>query len=286
MNNPSSGPLKRHKFPTWLLALVLVLVGFAFIFIWQGQMPSQNIDKPKVDELPRYLTYEVVNAFPHDPEAFTQGLVYHQGHLFESTGLYGHSSLRKVELETGKVLNQVDLPERYFAEGLALWEGTLLQLTWREGTGFIYALDDLQKIGTFNYPTEGWGLTHNGEYLIMSDGSDRLFFLDPITYGVTGQTEVNDQGDPVMRLNELEYIKGEVYANIWMTDQIVRIDHTTGAVKGWIDLAGILPDEFRLPETDVLNGIAYDAVGERLFVTGKNWPFLFEIRLVEAEPGA
>jgi len=231
------------------------------------------------------MTYEVVNTYPHDPAAFTQGLVYHDGYLYESTGLYGQSSLRKVALETGVVLQQADLPPNYFGEGLALWEDTLLQITWLEETGFIYDLEDFSLLGQFTYPTEGWGLTHDGERLIMSDGSHRLYFLDPGTFEITGQVEVTDQGEPVERINELEHIQGEVYANIWLTDEIVRIDPGTGEVLGWIDLAGILPEALRAPDTDVLNGIAYDPVGDRLFVTGKNWPELYEIRLVPVTDG-
>ncbi len=284
MNKTPMKHTKNKKQLTWLG--ILAFAGVLTVAIWFESKPRVNTEPPIVEELPHYLTYEVVNIYPHDPEAFTQGLVYHQGYLYESTGLYGRSSLRKVELETGIVLKQVDLPEQYFAEGLALWGSTLLQLTWRENTGFIFDLNDFHRAGTFEYATEGWGLTQNGDCLIMSDGTDRLLFFDPKTYDIIGQIEVTDRGEPVMRLNELEFVRGEVYANVWLTDQIVRIDHTTGAVKGWIDLEGILPDEYRQVETDVLNGIAYDPEGERLFVTGKNWPLLFEIHLVEAEPDA
>lgn len=226
------------------------------------------------------MTYEVVNVFPHDPQAFTQGLIYHNGYLYESTGLYGESSLRKVDLETGEVLEQVDLPSNYFGEGLTLWGDTLLQLTWLEETGFIYDLEDFSLLGQFTYPTEGWGLTHDGGRLIMSDGSSQLYFLDPINFQNIGSIEVTYQGETIDRLNELAFINGEVFANIWQTDDIVRIDPETGVVTGWIDLRDILPDKLRTPTTDVLNGIAYDPEGDRLFVTGKNWPTLYEIRLV------
>ena len=281
MNNPLSGCIKKNKRFNWFIFLALVLTVLILFFVLRGFKPFEKIKQPEFDKLPFYLTYEIVNVYPHDPEAFTQGLVYHQGYLYESTGLYGRSSLRKVELETGIVLKQVDLPEQYFGEGLTLWGSTLLQLTWRENTGFIYNVDDFRLFGTFDYDTEGWGLTHDGTSLIMSDGSNRLFFLDPKTFDGIRQIEVNDQGKPITQLNELEYIRGEVVANIWQTDKIVRIDPATGEVKGWIDMAGILPDEYRQVETDVLNGIAYDPESERLFVTGKNWPLLFEIRLVE-----
>jgi glutamine cyclotransferase len=226
------------------------------------------------------MTYEVLNVFPHDPQAFTQGLIYHEGYLYESTGLYGESSLRQVQLETGEVLRKIDLSEEYFAEGLALYEDRLFQLTWHERTGFIYGLDDFSLLDQFDYQTEGWGLTHDGEHLIMSDGTNNLYFLDLNTLQITETVEVTFMGEEIVRLNELEYIRGEIYANIWQTDKIVRIDPTTGEVLGWIDLRGILPEELRTSETDVLNGIAYDPESGRLFVTGKLWPELYEIRLL------
>lgn len=240
-----------------------------------GLCPSCS---PEKQETP--MTYAVINVFPHDPQAFTQGLIFLDGFLYESTGLYGESSLRKVALETGAVLQQVDLSSEYFAEGLTVWEDTLIQLTWREGTGFVYSRDDFSLLSQFTYATEGWGLTHDGERLIMSDGSAKLYFIDPDTFQVTGNISVTDQGENVRRLNELEFIDGEVFANIYMTDDLVRIDPATGEVLGWIDLSGLLPAEDRTPQTDVLNGIAYDQVQDRLFVTGKFWPKLFEIRLI------
>lgn len=277
-NQHEKATSKRKIFWTAILLTASVLL-FAF-----GWIRSQSGSESIPPALTQQMTYEVVNTYPHDPEAFTQGLVYHEGYLYESTGLYGQSSLRKVVLATGQVLQQADLPPNYYGEGLALWEDTLLQLTWLEETGFIYALEDFALLERFSYPTEGWGLTHDGERLIMSDGSTWLFFLDPGTFEITGQVQVTDQGEPVDRINELEYIQGEVFANIWLTDDIVRIDPTTGEVLGWIDLAGILPESLRKPDTDVLNGIAYDPVGNRLFVTGKNWPALYEIRLVPIKP--
>jgi len=270
----------KHR---WVWGLIFLAAAAVLVVFGWGRI-NQALP-PAPAELSTYMTYEVVNAYPHDPQAFTQGLLYHDGYLYESTGLYGESSLRKVVLETGEVLQHVDLPAEYFGEGLALWEDTLLQLTWREGTGFIYALEDFSELGRFSYETEGWGLTHDGERLIMSDGSADLFFIDPEDFEVMRSVEVTYQGQPIQRLNELEYIRGEVYANIWLTDDIIRIDPVTGEVIGWIDLFGILPDELRTPDTDVLNGIAYDMEGDRLFVTGKNWPLLFEIRLVPVYAG-
>lgn len=230
------------------------------------------------------MTYEVIQAYPHDPTAFTQGLIYLDGYLYESTGLYGESTLRQVALETGEVLQQVDLSPNYFAEGLTVWEGTLLQLTWREGIGFLYDVEDFLSLGQFSIPTEGWGLTHDGERLIMSDGTPTLYFLDPNTFQVTGSVTVTYQGEEIQYINELEYIRGEVFANIWQTDNIVRINPDTGEVTGWIDLGGILPQELRTTSTDVLNGIAYNLELDRLFITGKRWPELYEIRLVPVQP--
>ncbi|MFC1463308.1 MAG: glutaminyl-peptide cyclotransferase [Candidatus Brachytrichaceae bacterium NZ_4S206] len=224
-------------------------------------------------------TYAVINAYPHDPGAFTQGLVYADGVMYESTGLYGRSSLRRVALETGEVLQQRDLPPEYFGEGLALFDGRLIQLTWQNNIGFVYDAASFELQQTWAYATEGWGLTHDGAHLIMSDGSATLRFLDPVTFAVQREVRVIDGGQPVVRLNELEYVNGEVFANVWQTDWVARIDPQTGRVLGWIDLSGLLAPEER-QGTDVLNGIAYDAQNDRLFVTGKLWPKLFEITLV------
>jgi glutamine cyclotransferase len=224
-------------------------------------------------------TYEVVNTFPHDPSAFTQGLVFYQGAFYESTGLNGASSLRKVELETGRVLKKLDIPAQYFAEGLVLFNGRLLQLTWQNQTGFVYDQESFQQLSTFNYTGEGWGFTHDGHSLILSDGTSQIRFLDPNTFQVQRRINVTDRGQDVVRLNELEYINGEIYANIWFTDRIARINPQTGAVTAWVDLTGLLSPQDNGGRADVLNGIAYDAATDRLFVTGKLWPKLFEIRL-------
>lgn len=227
-----------------------------------------------VSEAPVY-SYRILHTYPHDPTAFTQGLVYTDGVLYEGTGIYGDSSLRKVELETGQVLQQHDLASQYFGEGIVVLTSTIIQLTWQNHRAFIYDRNTFSETGYFTYPTEGWGLTSDGQQLIMSDGSSMLYFRDPQTFSQTGQVQVLDGTTPIVRLNELEYIAGEVYANVWLTDRIVRIDPETGQVIAWLDLAGLRP-----PGTDVLNGIAYDKVGERLFVTGKYWPSLFEIELL------
>ena len=220
-------------------------------------------------------SYRVVATHPHDPSAFTQGLVYADGVFYEGTGLYGHSSLRRVDPPTGQVQQKVDLAPSYFGEGVALVGDTLNQLTWKEHTAFTYDRHNFVVTGQFTYTTEGWGLTYDGRSLIMSDGSNTLYFRDPETFEETGRVQVFDGATPVTLLNELEFIDGEVYANVWQTDRIARIDPQTGRVTAWIDLTGLRP-----PQTDVLNGIAYDAGQDRLFVTGKLWPYLYEIALV------
>ena len=235
-------------------------------------------------EIPTY-SYRVVHSFPHDPTAFTQGLLYDDGFLYESTGQYGQSSLRKVELETGTVVQLHQLDDRFFAEGLALFGNRLLQLTWRANKGFAYRLDSFELLTEFAYPTEGWGLTYDGELLVMSDGSATLYFRDPFTFAEVSRIAVVAQGRPVSQLNELEWVAGEVFANIWQTDTIARIDPATGQVSGWIDLTGLLSDaDRRGSNAEVINGIAYDPEGERLFVTGKWWPKLYQIELVSPSP--
>jgi glutaminyl-peptide cyclotransferase len=229
-----------------------------------------------------YYSYEIVNQFPHDPEAFTQGLVYEDGWLYEGTGLYGRSSLRRVELETGNVAQIHHLPDNYFGEGITIWEDRIIQLTWQEQTGFVYDKTSFELLDTFTYETEGWGLTHDGRRLIMSDGSATLYFLDPETLTEIGRVTVIDEwGNPVVRLNEMAYIDGEVYANVWLTDRLVRLDPETGHVTGWIDLSDLLAGVPLTGPVDVLNGVTYDAENDRIFVTGKLWPLLFEIELVE-----
>lgn len=224
-------------------------------------------------------SYEVINTYPHDPGAFTQGLVFHQGLLYESTGLNGSSSLRRVELETGKVLKIVPIATQFFAEGLALFNGRLYQLTWQNQQGFVYDLDSFNLLGGFRYSGEGWGLTHDSHSLIMSDGSSQIRFVNPDTFEVQRTITVQNNGREIAQLNELEYVKGEIYANIWQTDRVARIDPNSGRVTAWINLSGLLSPEDRARGVDVLNGIAYDETSDRLFVTGKFWPKLFEIRL-------
>jgi len=225
----------------------------------------------------------VVASYPHDSTSFTQGLVWADGELLESTGLTGQSKLLRVELATGAWLQWHYLASQYFGEGLTLWADTLIQLTWQNNTAFVYDSTTFAELGQHSYTGEGWGLTHDGRRLIMSDGSSYLFFRDPDTFEVLAQVQVLDDGGPVENLNELEYIQGRVWANVWLTDYIVRIDPVTGQVTAWVDLAGLLGSEETPRLRGVLNGIAYDPANDRLFVTGKNWPTLYEIEVVGCE---
>jgi glutamine cyclotransferase len=225
-------------------------------------------------------TYQVVHTYPHDLRAFTQGVIYVDGHLYESTGLNGHSSIRMEDLATGKVLQNYDLPAEYFGEGLTDWGSTLVQLTWKAHKAFIYDRFSLSLLRTFNYDGEGWGLTHDQTRLIMSDGTSYLRFLDPNSFRVTRRLHVTDEsGHAVDNLNELEYIKGEIYANIWHSNKIARISPRTGKILGWIDLDGVIDQRELHGDDALLNGIAYDSTEDRLFVTGKLWPKLFEIKI-------
>jgi glutamine cyclotransferase len=228
-------------------------------------------------------TVRVVNTFPHDRTAYTQGLVFEDGGFYEGTGLYGQSTLRRVRLETGEVLQSISLPPEVFGEGIALWEDRIIQLTWQSGLGFVYDRESFALLATFVYPTEGWGLTHDGARLIMSDGTPRLRFWDPDTLVEIGSVTVYDSAGPVIWLNELEYVEGMVLANVYQTDRIAVLDPATGRVTAWIDAHGLLEPEDYAEPVDVLNGIAYDAGGERLFVTGKLWPRIFEIELISPD---
>lgn len=233
---------------------------------------------PRNGEVWRY-TYELVKTYPHDSGAFTQGLVIMDGKLFESTGLNGQSSLREVELDTGKVLRKLEVPAQHFAEGLAILNGQAFQLTWQSGKAFVYDLATFKQEKEFSYTGEGWGLATDGKALILSDGTPQIRFLDPATFQVKRSIQVTYQRQLLNRLNELEYIRGEIFANVWQSDYVVRIDPETGAVLGVVDFRNLLPAADRQFNTDVLNGIAYDAGKDRLFVTGKLWPKLFEVRL-------
>jgi glutamine cyclotransferase len=224
--------------------------------------------------------YEVVHTYPHDPAAFTEGLFYLNGYLYESTGLERHSSIRKVNITTGEVVQKLDIPEQYFGEGIVNWNDQLVSLTWKSHVGFVYGLSTLKLRRQFHYAGEGWALTQDGRQLIMSDGTPKLRFLNPHTLQETRRLEVTLNGRPLPNLNELEWVKGQIYANVWHANWIARIDPANGQVVGLINLTGILSTQNLAEGPDgVLNGIAYDAKGDRLFVTGKNWPTLFEIRL-------
>jgi glutaminyl-peptide cyclotransferase len=266
--------------------LFLLLTAFGPPAVSESHAPESSAPYPanKVEalgdcrEVPTQ-SVEIVRSYPHDPDAFTQGLLYHQGFLYESTGLYGRSTLRKVEIESGRVIQSIPLSPALFGEGLALWDGRLIQLSWQSGVGFVYDLDSFRQIREFHYRTEGWGLTQDGESLIMTDGSDALIFLDPATLVESRRMVVRCGSSPVRQLNELEVVRGEVFANVFGKDVIARISRENGAVLGWIDLAGLRGALGPVRGPDVLNGIAYDPEHDRLFVTGKRWSKLFEIKL-------
>lgn len=274
-----------------VLSVVLMIVGNV-VLTYARSTNQVNTGDSSSGEKPEHIssariiqhyTYRVVKTYPHDPTAFTQGLLYDGGILYESTGLHGRSSLRAVELTTGSILKQHALPDQFFGEGLTAFEDKLIQLTWRSQVGFVYDRESFSLRAQFIYPTEGWGLTSDGTRLIMSDGSATLYFLDPHSFTENGRIEVRDHAGPISGLNELEYVRGQILANVYPTDAIVRIDPRTGAVTGQIDLQGLLLLERRDPTVQILNGIAYDTCTNRLWVTGKLWPKLFEIELMPAQ---
>lgn len=230
----------------------------------------------KTDRTPVYR-YRVIGSYPHDRQAFTQGLVYEGGFFYEGTGLHGRSSLRKVDPVSGRILKEVKVDPSHFGEGITIFGDRVVQLTWKSNIGFVYDKNSFHLVRTFAYPREGWGITHDGKRLIMSDGTSVLHFLDPTDFREVAKLGVHDERGPVTGLNELEYIQGVIYANVWPSDRIAVIDPRKGRIKAWIDLKGLL-DKTDLPGVDVLNGIAYDTRGDRLFVTGKLWPKIFEIR--------
>ena len=270
MSSPARKPMPRALLLASVAAALVALLSLAALFRTQFLEPRGA----------PIQSYKVLRYFPHNSEAFTQGLVFDEGVLYESTGGEGKSTLRRVDLEDGTVLDSLPLPDKDFGEGLTVWKDRLIQLTWRSNVGYVYDKRDLRKIREFHYEGEGWGLTHDGRYLIMSGGSSTLRFLDPETFEVARTLLVRDHGRPVSDLNELEYVKGEVYANVWQSDRIARISPKTGEVLGWIDLKGLLENAPPKPsQPNVLNGIAWDAGRGRLFVTGKLWPWLFQIEV-------
>lgn len=254
-------------------AVLIVLAGAASLASYQHAAPA-----PRAGGAPVF-GYQVVHTYPHDRNAFTQGLEFRAGVLYEGTGIYGRSSLRKVKLETGEVLQKTDLDPTYFGEGITVLNERISQLTWQTQTGFVYEQLTFKPLRQFKYPGEGWGLANDGSRIYMSDGTPQIRFWDPTTYQETGRITVRDGKQDVDDLNELEYYRGEILANVWLTDRIVQFSPKDGRVTRWIDLKGILPESEKAQDS-VLNGIAYDSVGDRLFVTGKLWPKLFEIKIV------
>lgn len=254
-----------------ILALSILLIVPAYAQSAESKAPS----------LIPVFTYKIVHTFPHDQEAFTQGLLFEDGALYEGTGLNGQSALRKVNLNTGAVMKSYKLPYEFFGEGITTYRGKIIQLTWQSHIGFVYDRDSFRLLRTFYYSTEGWGITNDGKYLIMSDGTANLYFLNPETFQEIRRVNVYDNTGSVTKLNELEYVKGEIFANVWLSDMIAKIDPKTGRITGWIDLKGLSPVKNDDKSTKTLNGIAYDAKNDRLLVTGKMWPYIFEIRLVQ-----
>ena len=272
---PHNAYMFRAPTPLTMLLKDLGVITLAAVVLFVPSCSSNNAANP-TPKAANY-TYEVVRVYPHDSQAFTQGLIFHDGKLLESTGQEGRSSLRSVDLDSGQVVKKVDVAPQYFAEGMTLLNGKIYQLTWQHHVGFIYDYQTFQQVGQFNYQGEGWGLTTDDHSLILSDGSNRIRFLDPDSFQVTRTIVVTDNGKAVNKLNELEFIQGEIYANIWHDQHIVAINPSSGAVTAWIDCAGLLPQSEALGPEAVLNGIAADKSSGRLFVTGKLWPKLFEI---------
>jgi glutamine cyclotransferase len=274
---------KYRRLLPFVIVLTVVLLGIGLArIIRSGRQPLAKT--PAVPEtLRQALSYELLATHPHDSACYTQGLVIDEGVFYESCGLYGKSSLRKVDPADGSVLAEVALDPKYFAEGLVLLDGKLYQLTWQENTGFIYDADTLEHLSSFHYQTQGWGLTTDGSALILSDGTNTLYWLDPGTMQVVRQVRVSYQGQPVEYLNELEFIKGTIFANIYLTDTIAAIDPQDGNVLSLIALSGLRPEQNLSVHGEVLNGIAYDSLNDRLFLTGNNWANLYEVRLVPKE---
>ncbi len=267
--------MKMRKSIFLSAAIFLTLTSFALV----PSLAADNaVNKTQSSPVPVY-GYKIINVYPHDKTAFTEGLVYDGKILYESTGLYNNSTLRQVDLTTGRILKLYKLPDEFFGEGLTLWKDQLIQLTWQSGIGFVYNNKSFNQTRSFSYSGEGWGITSDGRQLIMSDGSDTLYFLNPDTLEEIGSIRVRENGNPVNQLNELEYIKGKVYANVYLTSRIAIISPETGEVTGRIDLQGLVDREDQLGDIDVLNGIAYEADKDLLLVTGKFWPELFEIKI-------
>ena len=263
-----------------IIGVLLLQVMFLSSFTDCSKIPTLvGVASSSLKSVPVY-TYKIVNTYAHDHRGFTQGLVFEDGFLYEGTGLHAQSSLRRVALATGEILQLHRLPAHFFGEGITVYQDKIVQLTWKSNTGFVYSKENFELLREFHYSTEGWGITHDSQQLIMSDGTSTLYFLNPETFEQVGQIKIYDNNGPVKYLNELEYVEEQIYANVWQSNRIAKIDPQTGQVVGWVDLTGLLKLEgHRLP-VDVLNGIAYDQTKKRLFVTGKLWPKLFEIQLI------
>jgi len=278
----------NRYFKILIIFLIIIIVIFVLYYFYShlanqnhtSSDDSNNSDNSKNQTNTSIYIYRIINTYPHDKNAFTQGFVFENNTFYEGTGLYGQSSVRKVELKSGNILQIRNLSSRFFGEGLTVFENRIIQLTWKANTGFVYNKHTFEVINTFNYSTEGWGITHDGERLIMSDGTETLYFLDPESFEITDKIKVLNDSKPITKLNELEYINGEIYANVWQTNRIAVISPLTGEVTSWIELNGLLSKGDDNISAGVLNGIAYDEVNNRLFVTGKLWPKIFEIELI------
>src|SRR5690349_6512311 len=276
-------PPRRRSTPLIVIVAVIALAALAVYFFTRsdGGTPgnSSNANRPAGVPPAKLDSYEIVNDYPHDPQAFLQGLVWYDNGFFEGTGLKGHSTLRRVEFPSGRVVKSISLAPELFGEGVALVGDRIVQLTWTTKRGFVYDRDSFKLLREFSYDTEGWGITYDGKNLLMSDGSSTLTYLDPETFQPVRRLNVTWNGRPQDQLNELEYIEGEIWSNVWQTNYILRIDPETGRVKSYLDLKNLLAPQLRKGSEDVLNGIAYDAQSKRIFVSGKLWPRLFEIRV-------
>lgn len=278
--------MKLYRNPNRILKLTLIILGLGILLSSLGVLliglHPYSAQAQNKNEAPVY-GYKIVNTFPHNTESFTQGLIMDDGVLYESTGLNGQSAIKIVDLKTGEVIKSRSMQDKFFGEGMTIVDNKIYQLTWRSKTGFVYDKESLEILRTFSYKTQGWGITYDGKYLIISDGSDTLYLMDPNSFVVVGKLQVYDKKAEVSNLNELEYINDKIYANIWGKDLIAIIDPKTGYVDSWIDLTGILSKEDRKGKEDVLNGIAYNSKNKTLLVTGKFWPKIFEIEIVEKD---
>jgi glutamine cyclotransferase len=262
--------------------LLAVFIATCFIFpLPFGFSAQESISKKPPSKIP----YKITGTYPHPPGSFTQGFVFEDGYLYEGTGQYGSSSLRKINLKSGEIINEVKLPRDIFGEGITIYKDKIIQLTWFSQIGFVYDKKSFRHLDTFRYPVpiEGWGITTDWKHLIVSDGSHRLYFLDPKSFEVKSRLEVYDHLGPVRKINELEYVDGAIYANIWQSPKIIKIDLNSGKVTSFIDLSNIVPKQFKGHSDYVLNGIAYDSGKKRFLVTGKMWPHVFELELLIPE---